>query len=171
MIRSVYTYRRISIRELITHKFNEHKVGNTSSANHWNYHNRRNPEKFSKYWNEQFQYLIGQPQYNMYGPKIARPSRYLAFNGVGFFRIPGQVAALRPTVIGRTRAASTSSGLWLPHLTQVSPLENRCFIRRPFIFFITKFVIYVNRTAIYKESALWFKVKVTKLIKVFLFCI
>ncbi|KRT80713.1 hypothetical protein AMK59_6148 [Oryctes borbonicus] len=53
----------------------------------------------------------------MFGPQIARPSRYLAFNGVGIFKIPGQVAALRPAVIAGTRAASTTNGLWLPHLT------------------------------------------------------
>lgn len=59
----------------------------------------------------------------MYGFHVIRPSRCLAFNGVGLFKIPGQVAALRPAVIAGTRKASTSSGLWLPHLTGVSCID------------------------------------------------
>lgn len=45
----------------------------------------------------------------------------LSYNGFGFFKLPGQIAALRPTVI---RNASTTSGLWLPKNTQVN-LEKR----------------------------------------------
>ncbi|KAK9702623.1 Aldehyde dehydrogenase family [Popillia japonica] len=54
----------------------------------------------------------------MFGSQLARPSRYLAFNGVGIFKVPGQLAALRPTVLEGTRAASTTNGLWLPFLAR-----------------------------------------------------
>ncbi|KAK9702624.1 Aldehyde dehydrogenase family [Popillia japonica] len=55
----------------------------------------------------------------MFGSQLARPSRYLAFNGVGIFKVPGQLAALRPTVLEGTRAASTTNGLWLPFLARI----------------------------------------------------
>lgn len=55
----------------------------------------------------------------MLGPKLVRHGRLLSYNGVGYFRIPGQVAALRPAVMP-VRLASTTPGLWLPKMTQVS---------------------------------------------------
>ncbi|XP_066145413.1 delta-1-pyrroline-5-carboxylate synthase [Euwallacea fornicatus] len=39
------------------------------------------------------------------------------FNGVGFYKIPGQLAALRPLVLDHCRYASTSPRLWVPSLT------------------------------------------------------
>lgn len=42
------------------------------------------------------------------------------FNGRGFFKIPGQLAALRPVLLNNCRQASTSPRLWVPSLTQVS---------------------------------------------------
>lgn len=41
------------------------------------------------------------------------------FNGVGFFKIPGQLAALRPVLVENCRQASTSPRLWIPSLSQV----------------------------------------------------
>ncbi|KAJ8985613.1 hypothetical protein NQ317_015106 [Molorchus minor] len=43
--------------------------------------------------------------------------KLLSFNGVGFFRVPGQVAALRPTLL--TRSASATPRLWLPQFPPV----------------------------------------------------
>lgn len=68
----------------------------------------------------------------MNGSKIARHGRLLSYNGFGFFKLPGQIAALRPTVI---RNASTTSGLWLPKNTQV---RNFSF------FFFKKYVCALN---------------------------
>lgn len=56
----------------------------------------------------------------MIAPRLIKRSHLMAYNGVGFFKIPGQVAALRPIIIQNARAASTTSGLWLPKLTEVS---------------------------------------------------
>lgn len=50
---------------------------------------------------------------------LARQGRLLAYNGIGYFRLPGQMAALRPALL-HNRCASTSSGLWLPKLHSVS---------------------------------------------------
>lgn len=42
------------------------------------------------------------------------------FNGRGFFKLPGQLAALRPVLLNNCRQASTSPRLWVPSLTQAS---------------------------------------------------
>lgn len=55
-------------------------------------------------------------------PRIIKRSQLLAFNGIGFYKIPGQVAALHPIIVQNARAASTTSGLWLPKLSHVSKL-------------------------------------------------
>ncbi|XP_019865690.1 delta-1-pyrroline-5-carboxylate synthase [Aethina tumida] len=55
----------------------------------------------------------------MLGPKLVRHGRLLSYNGVGYFRIPSQVAALRPAVMP-VRLASTTPGLWLPKMTQAN---------------------------------------------------
>lgn len=56
----------------------------------------------------------------MLGTKVIKHSRLLAYNGVGFFKLPGQMVALRPAVVLSTRKASTTSRLWLPRLSEVS---------------------------------------------------
>lgn len=58
----------------------------------------------------------------MFATKIVSRGRVLAFNGVGFFKVPGQVAALRPkaALLPSARQASTTPGLWLPKLSQVN---------------------------------------------------
>ncbi|XP_048524006.1 delta-1-pyrroline-5-carboxylate synthase isoform X1 [Dendroctonus ponderosae] len=42
------------------------------------------------------------------------------FNGVGFFKIPGQLAALRPVLLANCRQASTSPRLWIPSLSHTN---------------------------------------------------
>lgn len=56
----------------------------------------------------------------MLGTKVVKHSRLLAYNGVGFFKLPGQMIALRPAIVLSTRNASTTNRLWLPRLSQVS---------------------------------------------------
>lgn len=51
--------------------------------------------------------------------RVIRSNKLLAFNGIGFFRVPGQVAALKSRNLG-VRNASTSPRLWLPKITTVS---------------------------------------------------
>lgn len=58
----------------------------------------------------------------MYGQKVLCNGRLLAFNGVGFFKLPRQLPALRPVTYKYVRNASTTNGLWLPKTTQVSVL-------------------------------------------------
>lgn len=62
-------------------------------------------------------------------PKLINRSQLIAFNGVGFFKIPGQVAALHPVIVNNVKAASTSSGLWSPKLGQVCK-QNVFFVFR-----------------------------------------
>ena len=47
--------------------------------------------------------------------------KILANNGYGVYRMPGQIAALRPANFSaQQRQASTTPKLWLPKTTQVS---------------------------------------------------
>ncbi|CAH0553248.1 unnamed protein product [Brassicogethes aeneus] len=94
----------------------------------------------------------------MLGPKVVRPAGLLSFNGVGFFKIPGQVAALRPTA----RSASTSPGLWLPKTTQANldskkPLilqdrKNTTFTDRSQLKYARRLVVKLGSAVITRED-------------------
>jgi delta-1-pyrroline-5-carboxylate synthetase len=62
----------------------------------------------------------------MFSTNLIKSGRLAAFNGVGFFKLPGQIAAMRPDALAPVRTAATTPGLWLPKLTQTNQ-EKRVF--------------------------------------------
>jgi delta-1-pyrroline-5-carboxylate synthetase len=62
----------------------------------------------------------------MFSTNLIKSGRLAAFNGVGFFKLPGQIAAIRPDALAPVRTAATTPGLWLPKLTQTNQ-EKRVF--------------------------------------------
>ncbi|CAH1134234.1 unnamed protein product [Ceutorhynchus assimilis] len=75
------------------------------------------------------------------------------FNGVGFYKIPGQLAALRPVTLRVCRQASTTSRLWTPTIKQANFASKGLHERRENAFTDRSQLKYARRLVIKLGSA------------------